>query len=81
MIIVMNSDASQASIDKVVSEIEGMGGAAYLSKGKFRTVIGAVGEENDIDQNRLASLDGVEKVVPVYSSLAEAVGAQTTGAG
>jgi 3-deoxy-7-phosphoheptulonate synthase len=42
-----------------------MGGAAHLSKGKFRTVIGAVGEESDIDLSRLASLDGVEKVVPI----------------
>ncbi len=61
----MNSDASQASVDNVVREIERMGGAAHLSKGKFRTVIGAVGEESDIDQARLVSLDGVEKVVPI----------------
>src|SRR5206468_6864774 len=53
------------SIDRVVGEIEKMGGAAHLSKGKFRTVIGAVGEEASIDQNHLASLDGVEKVVPI----------------
>jgi 3-deoxy-7-phosphoheptulonate synthase len=49
----------------VVKEIEKMGGAAHLSQGKFRTVIGAVGEENNIDQSHLASLDGVEKVVPI----------------
>src|SRR4029079_16417724 len=61
----MNSNAPQASIDRVVSEIEKMGAAAHLSQGKFRTVIGAVGEENHIDQNPLASLDGVEKVVQV----------------
>src|SRR5947207_9209299 len=42
-----------------------MGAAAHLSQGKFRTVIGAVGEEGNIDQNHLASLDGVEKVVPI----------------
>jgi anti-sigma B factor antagonist len=30
---------------------------------------------------RVLRMTGVEKVVPVYSSLAEAVGAQTTGAG
>ena len=65
MIIVMNPHTPQASIDRVVSEIEKMGGAAHLSQGKFRTVIGAVGEENNIDQSHLASLDGVEKVVPI----------------
>src|SRR5678815_1290943 len=61
----MNPHTPQASIDRVVKEIEKMGGAAHLSQGKFRTVIGAVGEENNIDQSHLASLDGVEKVVPI----------------
>ena len=65
MIIVMSSTAGQDSIDKVVTEIERMGSHAHLSKGKFRTVIGAVGEEGELDQAHLASLDGVEKVVPI----------------
>jgi 3-deoxy-7-phosphoheptulonate synthase len=61
----MNPHAPQATIDKVVSEIELMGSQAHLSRGQFRTVIGAVGEEGNIDQVHLASLDGVEKVVPI----------------
>jgi len=61
----MNSHAAQQSIDRVVAEIERMGCKAHLSQGRFRTVIGAVGEEGVIDQNHLASLDGVEKVVPI----------------
>src|SRR2546430_17542245 len=61
----MNPNAPQASIDRVKAEIEKMGGAAHLSQGKFRTVIGAVGEEGNIDQSHLAALDGVEKVVPI----------------
>src|SRR5581483_4743656 len=65
LIVVMNSHAPQASIDRVVAEIERMGCQSHLSQGRFRTVIGAVGEEGLIDQNHLASLDGVEKVVPI----------------
>jgi 3-deoxy-7-phosphoheptulonate synthase len=65
LIVVMNPNAPQASIDRVVSEIERMGSQAHLSRGQFRTVIGAVGEEGQLDQNHLASLDGVEKVVPI----------------
>jgi 3-deoxy-7-phosphoheptulonate synthase len=61
----MNPQAPQGAIDRVVSEIERMGAAAHLSTGKFRTVIGAVGEEATLDQSHLASLDGVEKVVPI----------------
>jgi 3-deoxy-7-phosphoheptulonate synthase len=65
VIIVMNPQAPQASIDRVVSEIEKMGAAAHLSRGQYRTVIGAVGEEGKIDESHLQALDGVEKVVPV----------------
>jgi 3-deoxy-7-phosphoheptulonate synthase len=65
VIIVMSPGASQASIDRVRGEIERMGCAAHLSQGKFRTVLGAMGEEAGLDVNHLSSLDGVEKVVPI----------------
>lgn len=65
MIIVMQSGASQDAIDGVVKAIESMGAHAHLSKGTFRTIIGAVGEEAPLDQTHLSSLDGVEKVVPI----------------
>ncbi len=61
----MVQSAPQASIDRVVAEIERMGSQAHLSRGSYRTVIGAIGEEGAVDQNHLASLDGVEKVVPI----------------
>jgi 3-deoxy-7-phosphoheptulonate synthase len=65
VIIVMNHGAPQDAIDRVVGEIERMGAKAHLSRGQYRTIIGAVGEEGVIDQTHLASLDGVEKVVPI----------------
>src|SRR5438094_1360869 len=61
----MNPNASAAAIDRVSREIERMGARPHLSKGTFRTVIGAVGEEGALDQVHLSSLDGVEKVVPI----------------
>lgn len=67
MIIVMSQNASQQSIDRVVSEIERMGSKAHLSRGQFRTVIGAVGEEGQIDQSHVQTLDGVDKVLPIMS--------------
>ena len=66
LIIVMNHAAPSSAIDRVIAEIEKMGNKAHLSRGQFRTVIGAVGEEGSLDQNHLASLDGVEKVVPIF---------------
>src|SRR5947207_5750491 len=65
MIIVINTHAPQDAIDRVVAEITRMGAQPHLSQGKFRTVIGAVGEEGALDQMHLSSLDGVEKVVPI----------------
>ena len=65
MIIVMNQNAPEESIERVVREIERMGAKSHLSRGQFRTVIGAVGEEAALDQNHLQSLDGVEKVVQI----------------
>ena len=65
MIIVMNNAAGQTAIDRVVAEIERMGNAAHLSRGQFRTVIGAVGDEGSLDTDHLTTLDGVEKVVPI----------------
>jgi 3-deoxy-7-phosphoheptulonate synthase len=61
----MASHASDEAIARVQSEIERMGSRPHLSRGKFRTVIGAVGEEGKIDESHLASLEGVEKVVPI----------------
>jgi 3-deoxy-7-phosphoheptulonate synthase len=65
LIIVMNQNAEDGAIDRVVAEIERMGAKAHLSRGQYRTVIGAVGEEATLDQTHLSSLDGVEKVVQI----------------
>src|SRR5687768_9672171 len=61
----MNHNASDAAIARVQAEIDRMGARPHLSRGKFRTVIGAMGEEGIIDESHLASLDGVEKVLPI----------------
>ncbi len=63
----MAANVPQASVDRVVGEIEKMGCKAHLSRGTFRTVIGAVGEEGSIDQHHLSTLDGVEKVMPIMT--------------
>jgi 3-deoxy-7-phosphoheptulonate synthase len=65
VIIVMHPHAAQAAIDRVSAEIKRMGSTPHLSTGQFRTVIGAVGEEGTLDPQHLASLEGVEKVVPI----------------
>ena len=63
----MAANVPLSSIERVVGEIERMGCKAHLSRGTFRTVIGAIGEEGTIDQSRLSALDGVEKVVAIMT--------------
>ena len=53
MIIVMDPNASAEAIERVSQEIVKMGGQPHLSRGKFRTVIGAVGDEMALDQSHL----------------------------
>src|SRR5688500_2681771 len=61
----MNPNAPADAVSRVVAEIERMGARTHLSKGQFRTVIGAVGEEVKLDEQHLLSLEGVEKVLPI----------------
>jgi len=65
MLIVLQSGASQKTIDQVVKRIEELGLRAHLSQGKFRTIIGAIGEENIAFRDQLRSIEGVEDVVPI----------------
>ncbi len=65
MIVVMSQGASTEAIERVSAEIVQMGCAPHLSQGKFRTVIGAMGDEALVDAEHLRTLDGVEKVVPI----------------
>jgi 3-deoxy-7-phosphoheptulonate synthase len=65
MIVVMKTGAGEADVEAVVAEVRRNGCQTHLSRGEFRTIIGAVGEEGVLDPIHLASLDGVEKVVPV----------------
>ena len=65
MLVILQSGAAQEVIDQVVERIEQMGLCAHLSKGEFRTIIGAIGEENPAFPEQLRSIEGVENVVPI----------------
>ena len=65
MIIVMKKDATQNQIETVINRLESIDCEAHVSVGRFRTVIGAVGDRNQILQLPLEALAGVERAVPV----------------
>jgi 3-deoxy-7-phosphoheptulonate synthase len=65
VIIVMKVNASQEHLSRVLTEVEQTGCTSHTRQGKFRTVVGIIGEATEIDQNHLTSLDGVEEVVRI----------------
>jgi len=66
MIIVMQKGASEAQIEHVFKRIKELGYKPHPIYGVERTVIGAIGDERGkMRLQVLASLPGVEKVVPI----------------
>ena len=66
MLIVMQSNAAEEKIQKVVDFIKQKGFDAHISKGSDHTVIGAVGRKV-IDQRDIELLDGVKEVIRISS--------------
>jgi 3-deoxy-7-phosphoheptulonate synthase len=65
MIIVLKKDITQETIDHVVEKIKTAGLAVHISKGKERTIIGAIGDESLLASKALEALPGVESVMPI----------------
>jgi len=64
MVIVMRKDADQASVDRVLSEVENLGFTPHVSAGESRTLIGAIGPAPTEElREHFAGLGGVETVV------------------
>jgi 3-deoxy-7-phosphoheptulonate synthase len=65
MIIVMQNKAADAQIEAVVHRIEDLGLRPHVSKGEFKTIIGAIGDESLLRPEFFAGLAGVESVMPI----------------
>ncbi len=65
MIIVMRPDAEPGDAEAVVERLRAIDCEAHLSEGRFRTVIGAIGDRERIQQIPWEAMPGVEKAVPV----------------
>ncbi|MGH8957654.1 MAG: 3-deoxy-7-phosphoheptulonate synthase [Acidimicrobiia bacterium] len=68
MIIVMRQEASEADIANVVTRLQSINCEAHVSRGQFRTVIGAVGDREQVQMLPWEAMSGVEKAVPVLKS-------------
>lgn len=65
MIVIMQSGATAAQIEHVIGRIGQLGLTPHVSRGQFRTIIGAIGDKQPAHQAILEALEGVERVVPI----------------
>lgn len=65
MIIVLKPDATEEDIEHIVKRLKELGLTPHISKGKERTIIGAIGDESVLQNQPLDILPGVEKVMPI----------------
>ncbi len=65
MLVILRAGAPEKVTEQVVARIEQLGLRAHISKGEFRTIIGAIGEEKPIFPDQLLSIEGVENVLPI----------------
>ncbi|MEY9213070.1 3-deoxy-7-phosphoheptulonate synthase [Thermobifida halotolerans] len=65
MVIVMAPDATSDNIDSIVDLVASAGGAAYVTRGVSRTIIGLVGDVQRFGSLDLSALPGVADVLRI----------------
>src|SRR6266540_6340966 len=67
MVVVMSTAASDDDLAAVVAKVESVGGAAFVSRGVTRTIVGLVGDIELFQGLNLRALPGVSDVVRISS--------------
>lgn len=65
MIVVLRPDATKKEIDHIIEKIKSLGLSVHISKGKERTILGAIGDESILEEHPIDMLPGIEKVMPI----------------
>jgi len=65
MILVMKNGATQENIDSTAEKIKDWGHEVSISKGEYQTVIGIIGDKQNLSGKPLQALAGVDKVLEV----------------
>ena len=65
MILVMKNGATQENIDSTAKQIKDWGYEVSISKGEYQTVIGIIGDKQNLAGKPLQTLAGVDKVLEV----------------
>jgi 3-deoxy-7-phosphoheptulonate synthase len=65
MMIVMRPDATQEQIQHVVDRLSSVGAQGHVSTGEYITIIGAIGDRDQISGLSFDAMPGVDKVMPI----------------
>ena len=65
MVVVMAADAEKGDVDGVVERVREAGGDAFVSRGLSRTIVGLVGNIDQLDALNLGSMTGVSDVMRI----------------
>lgn len=65
MMIIMRDNATAEEIEQVVERIRSIGAETHLSRGEFKTIIGAIGDRDRISEIPLLAMPGVDSVIPI----------------
>ena len=67
MIIVLRAGATEEDVRQIEETIKGKGLTAHISRGVERTIIGAIGDERNLDPDAFEGLPVVEKVLRILA--------------
>ena len=65
MMVIMHEGATEAEVAHVCARVEEVGASAHLSLGESVTVIGVIGDREEITQLPLEAMPGVDRVVAI----------------
>ncbi|MGI8945623.1 MAG: 3-deoxy-7-phosphoheptulonate synthase [Thermoleophilaceae bacterium] len=65
MMIVMKEGATPDQVSSVVERVESVGARAHISRGEIHTVIGAIGDSEQVANLELEGTAGVDHLVPI----------------
>ena len=65
VIVIMEPQADQSQIERVVDRLKEFGFDTHISAGVERTIIGAIGQKNELQVQQIEAMQGVERILPI----------------
>ena len=65
MVVIMKPDFTGKQLEEAIRAMEAGGVKVMVSKGSETTILGAEGNAGNLDEERLAQLEGVDRVMRV----------------